>query len=581
MHKYLTFVLLTLLPSIGQAQLLHGRFLENYRIKVDTISENSFPILFRDTITEQIAGFPLGFMANPTYKNVRNIALANLDESPEQELIFAANTSLYAYKNTTQLWQKSLIGTATYPPAIADIDGDGDLEIAQPTGGPPNPGRIYLLDHEGNELEGWPLNFSNNWIITGAAMSDVDNDGLMEIIFNERIGSAGRVHVVRIDGTSFNENWPVTLDRTPSLTPSIGDIDNDGEREIVCASTGSLYVLQQDGSPEAGWPVGNYPTQRYSYQSPILVDFNQNDTFDIVGATHGDDPHFYIRKYDGSFRTGWPVETPNDGWTYSSPSLLQNDESVNVFMSRPVSSFGEMLYGWTPDGELLADFPLSRDAGLEGIISIADVDDDGEMELVFGGNYLLDGFGFIHAYELDGSTPVDGFPIAVRGWTLMNGAAIGDIDGDEQMDLVALSYTLNFGQATDSIYINAFPLGVPYSPDRVAWGTYKGNNSRDGLWGDDGITDTYERPAAISSFHTYPNPAAETISLDVNVLSPTNLSIKLYNAQGKLLQYKTTGPILNGQFNTTLSLNNLPQGVYWISISDGINHPISKPIIKL
>jgi hypothetical protein len=51
------------------------------------------------------------------------------------------------------------------------------LEIAVNTGGVPNAGRMYLLDPTGTDLPGWPLNFSDHWMINAPALADVDGDG--------------------------------------------------------------------------------------------------------------------------------------------------------------------------------------------------------------------------------------------------------------------------------------------------------------------------------------------------------------------------------------------------------------------
>ncbi|HOI31898.1 MAG TPA: T9SS type A sorting domain-containing protein, partial [Bacteroidales bacterium] len=184
----------------------------------------------------------------------------------------------------------------------------------------------------------------------------------------------------------------------------------------------------------------------------------------------------------GSYRAGWPVAVPENYWTYSPPTVvdLNGDGNYSIFMSRPTGEdAAPMLYGFNPDGSMMDNFPITKSGGLEGFISVADIDADGEHELIFGSNLMIEGMGFIHAYKMDGSGELEGFPLRPTGFTFMNGANLGDIDGDGLVDLVALSYEQNFSP-TDSVFINAYRLEVDIETANILAGTYKGSNDHSG-----------------------------------------------------------------------------------------------------
>lgn len=554
-----------------RAQIQRAFLLEDFTIAVEKTPEIESPLIFRSDTLGQMSGFPKGALANKSLKNLRNVTLADLDKDGAHDILWGADNKLFAHSYEKLLWSRTLSGIVLYPPSVANLDKDGGLEIVQATGGSQTNSRIYLLDADGRDLSGWPLNFNGHWIITAPALSDVDDDGDLEIIFNERDSPRSRLHIVRRDGAPFNSDWPVPISGTLAVTPSIGDVDQDGEKEIYVASTTTRYLLKLNGEIEAGWPQETDPSQRYSFQSPLLIDINEDGNLEIIGATHGDLPEYYILQADGSNFPGWPKPVPGNVWTFNTPTAVIIDNELRLFMSRPISDrTSDMLYGWNSEGRSLPGFPLFKPGGLEGLISIADVDGDEEFELLFGSNLLSpDGSSFIHAYELDGATEVPGFPIRPRGWTFMNGVNVGDVNGDGLMDLVALSYTQNIENSNlaDSIYLNVYELQTPYSPERVLWSTYKGNNTRDGLLKAANITPVKE--AGIKSdfpVSLYPNPVKDVLRLQFRHTKPSNIQLQLYDAQGRNLETIYAGRLSGGAQEWTQSVNHLPPGMYFISV---------------
>ncbi|HOV10419.1 MAG TPA: FG-GAP-like repeat-containing protein [Bacteroidales bacterium] len=530
----------------------------------------------------QMAGFPVIVAGNPYFKNFRGLALDDIDNNGITDIVFAANSTLYVYSHQGLIWQKALIGTAVYPPSVSDINNDGHPEIVQVTGGSPDNGRIYAFDHDGNVLPGWPVSFSNHWIICSPVLSDLNNDGHKEIIVCERMSPAGKVHILKDDGTSFSADWPVTLDGIPAVTPSVADVDGDGEKEIVAYSTKSRYIFELDGTPKPGFPDVTDPLQKYSYQSPVIVDLDNDGQCEVAGTTHGDAPQFYVIKNDGSAYPGWPKAVPDNSWTYAPPTAVKINNEWNIFMSRPIGcDADEMLYGWTAAGNLLPNFPIVKPGGLEGFISVADINDDGSFELVFGSN-LLDSTncGFIHAYNITSGNQLAGFPIRPRGWTFMNGVNIGDVNGDNMMDLVALTYTDSYDSLfPDKVFINVYELNEPYTPEKVLWGTYKGTNERTGFVGE--MISGLQHPLpVIQNVTVFPNPVKEMLTLTWNREAGEKLFLSIRDMAGRTLRSYEYSGLTAGANVIKVDISALPAGCYFSVLAgeDGMSRVVK--IIK-
>ena len=576
--KYLITFCCLLLQNIAFSQYYQAAVQENYQIQVEKINQPLTTARNTEEITEQIAGYPMGFKADPNTKNFRNVTLADINQDGIAEIIFAASNKLMAFSNQTLLWEITLIGTGIYPPSVADVDNDGDMEIVQVTGGNGQKGRVYLFDHEGNVLSGFPKNYEDNWILTTAVLADLDGDKQLEIVFLERNAPGGNIHIITNKGENWNENWPVRLPGTPAVTPSIGDIDNDGEMEIVVASTTVLYAFNLDGQLVTGWPVDN-PNTKFSFQSPILADLDGDQDLEIIGASHGINPEYYIFEHTGMPYKAWPFFVPDGEWTFSTPSVVKVDDELQIFMSRPRrGESNDMLYAWNEAGDLQAGFPIENEDGLEGIISIADLDNDGKQELIFGSNRLDEaGFGFIHAFHTDGSGPVTGFPLRPKGWTLLNGVALGDVDNDGQLDATALSYTTNFGASPDSVFLNVYNLGNPYKPENILWSAYKGSNTRTGNISQNATTAIHSPTIEGLTIKVFPNPIREHGKIQLTLNQTMDLTANIYTANGQLIYAIFDSILLNGQHN--FDLPTFPSGIYFLKIKNRLNRTTTKPII--
>ncbi|HEV8630427.1 MAG TPA: VCBS repeat-containing protein [Thermoanaerobaculia bacterium] len=210
-----------------------------------------------------------------------------------------------AYCNTgALLWQKDSVdtlspGTGPDPvvstPAIGDIDGDGGNDVAW--GG----FDFYVHAVHGNNgayLTGWP-HFIRDSIWSSPALYDVNGDGRLDVIigvdahlegppYNTPAG--GCLHVLPYnssgDPPSEVAGFKQCIDQTIFSAPSVGDIDGDGQPEIVHGTgtfypngTERIYAWHLNGTPVSGWPVtiqGESPT------SPALANLDGDAALEVI-----------------------------------------------------------------------------------------------------------------------------------------------------------------------------------------------------------------------------------------------------------------------------------------------------------
>ena len=442
-------------------------------IKTETVHVQ-LPPAARDALTP-MPGFPVAFSSNSTYKPMRGVTLADLNNDGADEIILSHNETINVVDGQGNiLWTQALVGgMGQYPAAVGDIDGDGTLEIVALTAYGNARGGVNVFDAEGNVLLATVTN--NDPILCAPTLADVDNNGTLEIIFNGRGRASASIspgiHVWNLQGEEL-PGFPFEMPSTPAITPTLADIDGDGFLEIFASTTTVLYCISHTG--EEIYAVDGHEEYKYSYQSPLVVDLDGEGTWSLVGACHGDNANHYVRNaLTGEYREGWPKSVSN--WTYSAPTVVKNGEKHAIFMG--MSGEGDVFYQYDADGNVAPGFPLNLASGIEGFVSEADIDGDGENEVITDFNLMESDLGYIRAWEMDGTEITEGFPLRPQGLTYMNGANFGDINGDGMLEIVALSYVQTFSP-DDPVYITAYALNQPV--ENLVYGTYKGSNDHMG-----------------------------------------------------------------------------------------------------
>jgi hypothetical protein len=132
-------------------------------------------------------------------------------------------------------------------PAVADLDGDGRLEIAVGSWD----GRMYLWDDSGQLLPGWPVEVTDQ-IISSAALVDLDGDGRLDVV----VGSKDSHLYGWMISAEPLPGFPYDLGAPVFSSPWVGDLEGDGRADLVVGVNNGVHLLRDVGPlGRRGWPM--------------------------------------------------------------------------------------------------------------------------------------------------------------------------------------------------------------------------------------------------------------------------------------------------------------------------------------
>ena len=362
-------------------------------------------------------------------------------------------------------WPKTGLESIKSKVAVGDIDPDyPGLEIVAV--GTTN--SLYVWHNDGTAVSGFPQIIGNYGILKAPVISDIDDDGNLEIIVGQNM-----VRVYNHDGTVY-PGWPQSLDTTCWATPAVADVDNDGMLEICAVSNYSVYLWDKDGNDKPGWPKLNV-AGRADYAAPIFADLDDDGDLEILHAYYDQwpvpsDNYIGIYHHDGTNYGNWP-QMYLGAHTFLTPVVgdIDNDGDLEIIGGRG-NGFDFMAKHHT--GETVDGWPVQVTAILECSSIVFDLDNDGYREVVFGENWP-GANGFLYAFNGDGST-VEDWPTSISGPTMVNSPSVGDVDGDGDIEiaLIVSGGTVNLWTLED----------VPYKKYLTEWATYFHDNWNTGWY---------------------------------------------------------------------------------------------------
>jgi subtilisin family serine protease len=316
------------------------------------------------------------------------------------------------------------------PTIIADINNDGELEIIQPTDG-----KIYVFDHTGSLMSGWPVAVGYSKIAVG----NIDNDPELEIVGV----SDSSIFVLKADGT-YSSKWPT---KTYSFgmgiylsdnQPVLADINKDGLGEIIIKiPNDGIYAFKGDGTlAEGSWPVhvaGSYE----SY--PAIADLNKDWNPEIVIFGGEDGNMLYVINHDGTIANGWPKILGATDTTALSPIIgdVDGDGYPEIVAITPLNPAMVNIFRY--DGSAYLKWAMGNDNDFSFTSpALGDLDNDGYLELIATTSYFFGDSSKIFAYHLGGIKSG-----GIASWSMAGSdekhqnryVCKGDINGDNKVSL--------------------------------------------------------------------------------------------------------------------------------------------------
>jgi len=374
-------------------------------------------------------------------------------------IVFLLSISLLSSFPYQAGWPQEIEGGVDFSsPVLVDVNGDDTLEVLIAG----NDRYIYMFNHHGENMPGWPVRTSNSpgpMETSSPAVGDIDHDGNMEVVYASDVG---QLFAWEIDGTAVS-GFPVTLgDRVIRACAALEDVDGDDTLEI-CIGTGvsqyRFFVYRHDGTL-----LFQKDVEYRVHSTAAIADMDKDGNMEIV---HGVDRNVqygvYAWESDGSPCTGWPAQT----WHHvdGSPALadINHDSTYEVF----VGSIDNRVYGWDYLGHDLPSWPNIVGSGVyEGIVSspaIGDIDNDSILDIVIGRGIIQSSYGALFVFRATGDT-LAGFPIIISTGSITSSPMLGDLDGDAEIEIIVGCQDGNlYGFNPDTTTVTGFPISVASS----------------------------------------------------------------------------------------------------------------------
>ena len=280
---------------------------------------------------------------------------------------------------------------------------------------------IYVYPH----VDGFPTSAGED--VYGPCVAWLDGIGTCVLLMED----GAEVRAVDSTGQTVWVTDPATAPANygPEIAPAVGDLDGDGVNEVVATRRMGLAAFDPNGDPI--WetitddPVG----------SPILADADGDGDLDVLLATK--------MFFGGSSKIVAVDETGATIWSYSLPSgdPASATPVTGDFNQDGVTDFafgtfdgrvGAATCTQIPPVELWP--PVQLGAGSIGALGLADIDDDGALEIVATGE---------NVYTRNAEDGTESWTATLD--TVVVALAVGDVGGDGVADVVV-------GTASGTIY---------------------------------------------------------------------------------------------------------------------------------
>jgi len=208
----------------------------------------------------------------------------------------------YEFNLITSNWQSIQISQGKGDPCFGDLDGDGDLDLLVGTG----QGKIYHYRNDGTPQVPQMVLITDNFcgidVIDDASpeLADIDGDGDLDLFvgrdpsINESIMNQGDVYFYENIGSPQQYSFQfvttnyLTFDNGKLDTPRLVDIDADGDPDFISRVNSHILLYRNQGTagnPEIVFETDSFCGISVNSIEPWFCDIDNDGDYDLFCGT--------------------------------------------------------------------------------------------------------------------------------------------------------------------------------------------------------------------------------------------------------------------------------------------------------
>jgi hypothetical protein len=246
-------------------------------------------------------------------------------------------------------WIEHVIASSKpfYGFALADLDVDNDMDVVVDTHFNTT---LAWYENDGTPIDGgWGYHSIISWCdeCNSVTAVDINKDNYPDILVtatDANLKDEETLYLIINDGTPTDGGWTrqILEDDWYLYKADAGDIDGDGDIDVVGALSGSIRWWENNGGTGSTWPdwlVGG------SFGSPSaiqLVDLDRDNDLDVLGSSYSADEITWFENNGSPTGGEWPRHVIDN--TYQDPKFsgaadIDGDEDWDVFGATESGTF--------------------------------------------------------------------------------------------------------------------------------------------------------------------------------------------------------------------------------------------------
>jgi len=370
----------------------------------------------------------------------RGILSADLDGDGDRDVVSAVRQgdpalAWYANAGAGVFGGPQVITTAIPNPGALralDVDGDGDIDLVLRS-----MYTVVWLTNDGTGLFSGPftVGMAGTTMLDPVDGGDMDGDGDMDVVHGAAMAGQNLRWTANMNGSFTSQ--PIYSDTTITgmMALRTGDMDNDGDVDLVMGGSSQLAWQANDGQGSFAAPI------LLSDSGPMAVwvelgDIDLDGDIDVACASRTGSFVGWVENLGGgSFGPMIPLDTCESRPLIATAADLDNDGDMDIVRTSSLNNELGLLRNLS-NGNYAPAMLISNSAAINKDLQLADLDGDQDVDLITTrdqGNAAA-----VEWFENDGTGHFGPSMVITDTLQAPRAAMSADVDQDGDRDVVAI-----------------------------------------------------------------------------------------------------------------------------------------------